>query len=90
MTGFYLCFKILTLLAAVFYPRAVTLRETSSVSIFIYDDFANIDGSHLVNLDSVSKMGSFGTPQSIRTIIGTVPVIGLSEVKVSEVSCLKP
>ena len=69
MTGFYLCFKILTLLAAVFYPRAVTLRETSSVSIFIYDDFANIDGSHLVNLDSVSKMGSFGTPLSIRTII---------------------
>ena len=70
MTGFYLCFTILSLFGAIIHPRAGLLRKSTNVSINISDDLAIFGGSHL-SLDSVTSMRSSLNIQPIRPIIST-------------------
>ena len=71
MTGFYLCFTILSVLGAIIHPRAVLLRNSTTVSINISDDLAIFGRSHL-SLDSVTSMRSLLNVQPIRPIISSV------------------
>ena len=71
MTGFYLCFTILSVFGAIIHPRAVLLRNSTTVSINFSDDLAIFGRSHL-SLDSVTSMRSLLNVQPIRPIMPSV------------------
>ena len=58
MTGFYLWISCISFLYTVLASTADLSKFSANVSIYIFDDFAIFDGSHLLSLDSLYNMGS--------------------------------